>query len=70
MARTQRDRLSFAAVLVGGACVVLVAGVLVSVLRSPAVPRPAQARVDHRLVMEIHVPGAPSEPLVWTRSQN
>ena len=33
-------------------------------------PRPAQARVDHRLVMEIHVPGAPSEPLVWTRSQN
>src|ERR1700733_9897815 len=40
MARTQRDRLSFAAVLVGGACVVLVAGVLVSVLRSPAVPRP------------------------------
>jgi hypothetical protein len=34
------------------------------------VPRPAPARVDHRLVMEIHVPGAPSEPLVWTRSQN
>ena len=34
------------------------------------VPRPAQARVDHRLVMEIHVPGSPSEPLVWTRSQN
>ena len=33
-------------------------------------PRPAQARVDHRLVMEIHVPGAPTEPLVWTRSQN
>src|SRR5580700_7997242 len=33
-------------------------------------PRPAQARVDHRLVMEIHVPGAPSDPLVWTRSQN
>src|ERR1700723_2784175 len=33
-------------------------------------PLPAQARVDHRLVMEIHVPGAPSEPLVWTRSQN
>jgi hypothetical protein len=33
-------------------------------------PRPAQARVDHRLVMEIHVPGSPSEPLVWTRSQN
>jgi hypothetical protein len=33
-------------------------------------PRPAQARADHRLVMEIHVPGSPSEPLVWTRSQN
>jgi len=33
-------------------------------------PRPAQPRVDHRLVMEIHIPGAPSEPLVWTRSQN
>ena len=34
-------------------------------------PRPAQPRLaDHRLVMEIHVPGAPSEPLVWTRSQN
>jgi hypothetical protein len=32
--------------------------------------RPAPARVDHRLVMEIHVPGAPTEPLVWTRSQN
>ncbi len=40
MARTQRDRLSFAAMAAGGACVVLVAGVLVSVLRSPAVPRP------------------------------
>jgi lysophospholipase L1-like esterase len=32
----------------------------------PAPPRGA----DHRLVMEIHVPGSPSEPLVWTRSQN
>ena len=32
--------------------------------------RPSPARVDHRLVMEIHVPGSPSEPLVWTRSQN
>ena len=40
MARTQRDRLSFAAMAVGGACVALVAGVLISVLRSPAVPRP------------------------------
>jgi hypothetical protein len=34
-------------------------------------PPPAQPRLaDHRLVMEIHIPGAPSEPLVWTRSQN
>ena len=40
MARTQRDRLSFAAMVVGGGCVVLVAGVLIAVLRSPAVPRP------------------------------
>jgi lysophospholipase L1-like esterase len=40
MARTQRDRLSFAAVLLGCACVALICGVLVSVLRSPAVPRP------------------------------
>src|SRR5579864_2461050 len=40
MARTQRDRLSLAAVLLGGACVVLVAGVLIAVLRAPAVPRP------------------------------
>ena len=40
MARRQRDRLSFAAMLAGGGCVVLIAGVLISVLRSPAVPRP------------------------------
>ena len=40
MARPQRDRLAFAAVLIGGACVVVVAGVIVSVLRAPAVPRP------------------------------
>jgi lysophospholipase L1-like esterase len=40
MARPQRDRLAFAAVLIGGACVVAVAGVIVSVLRAPAVPRP------------------------------
>jgi len=26
--------------------------------------------VKHRLVMEIHVPGALSEPLVWTRAEN
>ena len=40
MARTQRDRLSFAAMVAGGGCLVLVAGVLIAVLRSPAVPRP------------------------------
>src|SRR5580692_13183181 len=40
MARRQGDRLSFAAMLVGGGCVVLIAGVLIVVLRSPAVPRP------------------------------
>src|SRR6202051_1300719 len=40
MARTQRDRLSLAAMVAGGGCVVLVAGVLIAVLRSPAVPRP------------------------------
>jgi lysophospholipase L1-like esterase len=40
MAHSHRDRLSFAAMLTGGACVVVVAGVLISVLRSPAVPRP------------------------------
>jgi lysophospholipase L1-like esterase len=32
--------LSFAAMVAGGGCVVLVAGVLIAVLRSPAVPRP------------------------------
>src|SRR5262249_40252017 len=36
--------------------------------------RPVQARVadpgPHRLVMEFHVPGSPSDPLVWTRTQN
>jgi len=40
MARRQRDRLSFAAVLLGGACLALVAAVLIVVLRAPAVPRP------------------------------
>ena len=40
MARTQRDRLSFAAVLLGGACLALIAAVLIVVLRAPAVPRP------------------------------
>jgi lysophospholipase L1-like esterase len=37
---------------------------------APAQPPQPAPRVDHRLVMEIHVPGSPSEPLVWTRSQN
>jgi len=40
MARTQRDRLSCAAVLLGGACLALIAAVLIVVLRAPAVPRP------------------------------
>jgi len=40
-----------------------------SLLPKPTQP-PPPPRVDHRLVMEIHVPGAPTEPLVWTRSQN
>jgi lysophospholipase L1-like esterase len=40
MAHPQLDRLAFAAVLIGGVCVVAVAGVMVSVLRAPAVPRP------------------------------
>ena len=40
MARPQRDRLSLAAVLIGGVCVVAVASVIISVLRSSAVPRP------------------------------
>jgi lysophospholipase L1-like esterase len=36
--------------------------------------KPDQARLPdagaHRLVMDIHVPGSPSEPLLWTRNQN
>ena len=40
MARPQQDRLSFAAMLIGGACLVAVGGVIVSVLRAPAVPAP------------------------------
>lgn len=36
----------------------------------PPQPRLADAGVNHRLVMEFHVPGSPSEPLQWTRSQN
>jgi len=40
MAYRHRDRLSFAAVVAGSACVVLVVGVLYAVLRAPAVPRP------------------------------
>ena len=41
-----------------------------SVTPPPAPPRPANAGAAHRVVMDIHVPGAPTEPLVWTRSQN
>jgi hypothetical protein len=36
----------------------------------PPQPRLADASAGHRLVMEFHVPGSPSEPLQWTRSQN
>jgi lysophospholipase L1-like esterase len=36
--------------------------------------KPVQARVAdagaHRLVMDIHIPGSPSEPLVWIRTQD
>ena len=43
--------------------------------RAPGVASDAAAitgsiGATHRLVMDIHVPGSPSEPLVWTRSQN
>jgi lysophospholipase L1-like esterase len=41
-----------------------------SVAPRPAPPAPRVADAGHRMVMEIHVPGAPSDPLVWTRSQN
>jgi hypothetical protein len=41
-----------------------------SIAPRPAPPRAANAPAVHRLVMDIHVPGAPTEPLVWTRSQN
>jgi hypothetical protein len=41
---------------------------------APAAPAPpvrvADASAPHRLVMEIHVPGSPAEPLVWTRARN
>jgi hypothetical protein len=39
-----------------------------SIAAKPAPARVAEA--PHRVVMEIHVPGAPSEPLLWTRAQN
>jgi hypothetical protein len=35
--------------------------------------KPAPTRVadpPHHVVMDIHVPGSPSEPLVWTKAQN
>jgi lysophospholipase L1-like esterase len=38
--------------------------------RPPQPSRLADASAGHRLVMEFHVPGSPSEPLQWTRSQN
>jgi len=41
-----------------------------AIATKPVQTRLADAGASHRLVMEIHVPGSPSEPLVWTRSQN
>lgn len=41
-----------------------------SIAAPAAQPRVANAGAAHRFVMDIHVPGAPTEPLVWTRSQN
>jgi lysophospholipase L1-like esterase len=59
MARPQQDRLSFAAMLIGGACLVAVGGVIVSVLRAPAVPAP------HGLitVVEPVTASAPAAPI-------
>ena len=39
-------------------------------VQPPRPTRVADAGAVHRLVMDIHVPGAPTGPLVWTRSQN
>ena len=44
-------------------------GTTASIVAKPVQTRVAEAGA-HRLVMEIHVPGSPSDPLVWTRSQN
>jgi len=58
-----RDRLSFAAVFAGSACVVLVAGVLYAVLRAPAVPRPrGLIRVVEEIKREIVPPAAARPP--------
>ena len=57
MAHPQRDRLSFAAVLIGGVCLVAIASVIVSVLRSPAVPQP------HGLITVVE-PAAPTVPIM------
>ncbi len=46
MADRHRDQLSFAAVIVGGACVVVVSSMLLAVLWTPAVPRPGGAATD------------------------
>jgi lysophospholipase L1-like esterase len=40
MAHPQRDRLSFAAMVVGSTCIAAVTGVLIAMLWTPAVPRP------------------------------
>jgi lysophospholipase L1-like esterase len=59
MARPQRDRLAFAAVLIGGACVVAVTSVIVLVLRAPAVPRPCGVIT----VVEPVAPTVPAAPV-------
>jgi hypothetical protein len=41
-----------------------------SIAGKPVQARVADAGAAHRLVMDIHVPGSPSEPLVWTRNQD
>jgi hypothetical protein len=41
-----------------------------SIAAKPDLARVTDAAPPHRLVMDIHVPGSPSDPRVWTRAQN
>jgi lysophospholipase L1-like esterase len=54
----------------GGATELTTASIASRPPQPPQPPRVAEAGVNHRLVMEFHVPGLPSEPLQWTRNQN